>query len=95
MRHVLTLAIALCSIGVSAQNNGNSSRYIEYQEYQINKNYSDSLVAFQQQQKTDETEAGDEVSDGRLYPLFAPFTFYHTPARKALRLSNRNTGVDP
>ena len=95
MRHVLTLAIALCSIGVSAQNNGNSSRYIEYQEYQINKNYSDSLVAFQQQQKTDETEAGDEVTDGRLYPLFAPFTFYHTPARKALRLSNRNTGVDP
>ena len=69
MRHVLTLAIALCSIGVSAQNNGNSSRYIEYQEYQINKNYSDSLVAFQQQQKTDETEAGDEVTDGRLYPL--------------------------
>ena len=82
MRHVLTLAIALCSIGVSAQNIGNSSRYIEYQEYQINKNYSDSLVAFQQQQKTDETEAGDEVIGWQALPALRTIHFLSHASQK-------------
>ena len=94
MRNFFTLLFAFVAIGMSAQNNRSTTRYIEYQEYQINKNYSDSLVAFQQNADAG-TEDEAEQADGRFYKLFAPFTFYHTPARKALRMSMNNDGEDP
>lgn len=94
MRNFFTLLFAFVAIGMSAQNNRSTTRYIEYQEYQINKNYSDSLVAFQQNANAC-TEDEAEQADGRFYKLFAPFTFYHTPARKALRMSMNNDVEDP
>ena len=94
MRNFFTLLFAFVAIGMSAQNNRSTTRYIEYQEYQINKNYSDSLVAFQQNANAG-TEDEAEQADGRFYKLFAPFTFYHTPARKALRMSMNNDVEDP
>ena len=97
MRHFLTFLFAMAALGLCAQNNEKSSRYIEYQEYQINKNYSDSLVAFQQKinERIADTEEDAVQADGRFYMLFAPFTFYHTPAQKALRLSNNSEDMDP
>ena len=76
-----------------AQKPSKQSRYIEYQEYQVNKNYTESLVAYRE--KLDSLQAAEEaleeagLADGRFYKLFAPLTFYHSPARKALRLNDQ------
>ena len=90
MRQIFTLFIALCiSAFANAQNRKASSRYIEYQEQQVNKNYSDSLLAYKEMLEKQELNDGDcdeTVADSRFYRLFAPLTFYHTPAKKALRL---------
>ncbi len=96
-RNLLTfLAISLAVVAY-AQKPSKQSRYIEYQQYQVNKNYTDSLVACRE--RLDSLQAAEEaleeagLADGRFYKLFAPLTFYHSPARKALRLSEQG-GVD-
>ena len=87
------------ALQVQAQPRSTASRNIEYQEYQVNKNYSDSLVAFKE--KLDSMQMAEEaledlgLADGRFYKLFAPLTFYHSPARKALRLVSHSEGTDP
>ncbi len=87
-----------CTMNGAAQRINKESRYIEYQEYQVNKNYSDSLVAYKE--KLDSLQAAFEalndagIADGRFYRLFAPLTFYHSPAKKALRLAQRTTEDD-
>ena len=98
MRHLITFLAIACAMNANAQKMNKESRYIEYQEYQINKNYSDSLVVYKD--RLDSLQAAQEalesagIADGRFYKLFAPLTFYHSPARKALRMSNRQVGVD-
>lgn len=98
MRQIFTLFIALCiSAFANAQNRNASSRYIEYQEQQVNKNYSDSLLAYKEMLEKQDLNDGDcdeTVADGRFYRLFAPLTFYHTPAKKALRLQQRHQNID-
>ena len=87
------------ALQVQAQPRSTASRNIEYQEYQVNKNYSDSLVAFKE--KLDSMQMAEEaledlgLADGRFYKLFAPLTFYHSPARKALRMVSHSEGTDP
>ena len=69
MRNLVTIFMAACAISANAQGSNVSSRYIEYQEYQVNKNYSDSLVAFKEKQNSQEVndENWEEiVPDGRL-----------------------------
>ena len=46
MRHLITFLAIACAMNANAQKMNKESRYIEYQEYQINKNYSDSLVVY-------------------------------------------------
>jgi len=98
MRHLISFLAIACALNASAQQMKKESRYIEFQEYQINKNYSDSLVVYKD--RLDSLQAAQEalesagLADGRFYKLFAPLTFYHSPARKALRMNNRQTGVD-
>ena len=97
MRKLIMLCLLVCAMNANAQHRNTQSRYIEYQQYQVNKNYTDSLVAVKEKLDTMETASadGDEavVLDGRFYRLFAPLTFYHSPARKALRM-NRQAGDD-
>ena len=55
--------------------------------------YLDSLLTFRKQQmSSDKAEyANADVAlkpDGRFYRLFAPLTFYHSPAYRSLALSN-------
>lgn len=93
MRNLVTIFMAACVISANAQGSNVSSRYIEYQEYQVNKNYSDSLVNYKEM--LDAREADQETdADGRFYRLFAPLTFYHSPARKALGLQGRTAMAD-
>ena len=97
MRSLIALCLLACTLGVHAQNTGKESRYIEYQEYQVNKNYSDSLVAFKEKQNSQEVndENWEEiVPDGRFYKLFAPLTFYHSPAKRALRMTPKMEDSD-
>ena len=88
MRKLFALLLMALALQVQAQPRSTASRNIEYQEYQVNKNYSDSLVAFKE--KLDSMQMAEEaledlgLADGRFYKLFAPLTFYHSPARKAL-----------
>ena len=95
---MMLFLLLLCAMNVSAQRRSTQSRYIEYQQYQVNKNYSDSLMAVKEKLDTmNLSEADDDdaaVFDGRFFRLFAPLTFYHSPARKALRLK-RQGEVDP
>ncbi len=97
MRSLIALCLLACTLGVHAQSTGKESRYIEYQEYQVNKNYSDSLVAFKEKQNSQEVndENWEEiVPDGRFYKLFAPLTFYHSPAKRALRMTPKMEDTD-
>ena len=98
MRNYLTFLAVILAVCSYAQRPSKQSRYIEYQEYQVNKNYSDSLVACRDRLDSMlvAEEALDEagLADGRFYKLFAPLTFYHSPARKALRLNDMQSGVD-
>ena len=93
MRKLFALLLMALALQVQAQPRSTASRNIEYQEYQVNKNYSDSLVAFKE--KLDSMQMAEEaledlgLADGRFYKLFAPLTFYHSPARKALRLNEQ------
>ncbi|MBR7066545.1 MAG: DUF3078 domain-containing protein [Prevotella sp.] len=99
MRKLFALLLMALALQVQAQPRSTASRNIEYQEYQVNKNYSDSLVAFKE--KLDSMQMAEEaledlgLADGRFYKLFAPLTFYHSPARKALRLVSHSEGTDP
>lgn len=92
MKNLITFLLLATALQAGAQNNSVTSRYIEYQEYQVNKNYSDSLVNFKEQQQV--RDNGEEETDGRFYRLFAPLTFYHAPARHALRLTGRTAMAD-
>ena len=97
MRHLFTVILAVLALQAGAQNRRTATRYIEYQEYQVNKNYSDSLVACKERldSLSEGEKDGDEAAlDGRFFKLFAPLTFYHSPARKALRMSHDMRGVD-
>ncbi len=97
MRSLIALCLLACTLGAHAQSTGKESRYIEYQEYQVNKNYSDSLVAFKEKQNSQEVndENWEEiVPDGRFYKLFAPLTFYHSPAKRALRMTPKMEDSD-
>ena len=98
MRQFLTLILALAIPAfAAAQSRKNNSRYFEYQQQQVNKNYSDSLLAFresQEQSSADGENAEELTADGRFYRLFAPLTFYHAPAKKALRLQKRHQNID-
>jgi hypothetical protein len=97
MRSLIALCLLACTLGAHAQSTGKESRYIEYQEYQVNKNYSDSLVAFKEKQNSQEVndENWEEiVPDGRFYKLFAPLTFYHSPAKRALRMTPKMEDTD-
>lgn len=99
MRKLFALLLMALALQVQAQPRSTASRNIEYQEYQVNKNYSDSLVAFKE--KLDSMQMAEEaledlgLADGRFYKLFAPLTFYHSPARKALRMISHSEGTDP
>ena len=99
MRKLFALLLMALALQVQAQPRSTASRNIEYQEYQVNKNYSDSLVAFKE--KLDSMQMAEEaledlgLADGRFYKLFAPLTFYHSPARKALRMVSHSEGTDP
>ena len=97
MRNLLIVLAIFLAGTAYAQKPSKQSRYIEYQEYQVNKNYTDSLVACRERldslQVAEEALAEAGLSDGRFYKLFAPLTFYHSPARKALRLSEQG-GTD-
>ncbi len=93
MRNLITLLLLAAAMQVGAQNRSVASRYIEYQEYQVNKNYSDSLVNYRENLEAKEV-SGDEEMDGRFYRLFAPLTFYHAPAKRALTLSGRTAMED-
>ena len=99
MRKLFALLLMALELQVQAQPRSTASRNIEYQEYQVNKNYSDSLVAFKE--KLDSMQMAEEaledlgLADGRFYKLFAPLTFYHSPARKALRMVSHSEGTDP
>ena len=99
MRTLFAFLLVALTLPAHAQSRSTASRNIEYQEYQVNKNYSDSLVAFRE--KLDSLQMAEEaledmgLADGRFYRLFAPLTFYHSPARKALRIVSHNEGIDP
>ncbi len=99
MRKLFVLLLVAFALQTHAQSRSKESRNIEYQEYQVNKNYSDSLVAFKE--KLDSLQLAEEaldelgLADGRFYKLFAPLTFYHSPARKVLRLASFKDGSDP
>jgi len=101
MRYIITLFLTLGVMGAQAQTRATSDRYLEYQEYQIIKNYSDSLLACRLKldslQRVNDSLAvayNNILDDGRFYRLFAPLTFYHSSANKALRLSSMMRGQD-
>ena len=54
--------------------------------------YLDSLLSYRQKQMSEETTETD--LDGRYYRLFAPLTFYHSPAGRALAFSADSLGED-
>ena len=54
--------------------------------------YLDSLLSYRQKQMSEETT--ETYLDGRYYRLFAPLTFYHSPAGRALALSADSLGED-
>ena len=90
--------MALCvSALANAQSRRAGLRYIEYQQQQVNKNYSDSLLAYKemlQHRNLNNGNCDETMADGRFYRLFAPLTFYHAPAKKALRLQQRHQSID-
>ena len=98
MRQIITLIMALCvSALANAQSRRAGLRYIEYQQQQVNKNYSDSLLAYKemlQHRNLNNGNCDETMADGRFYRLFAPLTFYHAPAKKALRLQQRHQSID-
>ena len=98
MRKIFTFLMMAFALYGEAQNTNHERRNIEYLEYQVNKNYSDSLVAYKERLDSlqEALEALDDagIADGRFYRLFAPLTFYHSPAKKALRLAQRNATDD-
>ena len=98
MRQIITLIMALCvSAFADAQSRRAGLRYIEYQQQQVNKNYSDSLLAYKemlQHRNLNNVNCDETMADGRFYRLFAPLTFYHAPAKKALRLQQRHQSID-
>ena len=84
----------VCVISLSAQNNQRADRNIQYQQYQLMKNYTDSLMVYKQRLDSlvasDETlneQYGSMLADGRFYRLFAPLTYYQAPAKNALRMA--------
>lgn len=52
--------------------------------------YLDSLLAYRQNQMygSDSTENGEVAADGRYYRLFAPLTFYRSPACRKLSMTS-------
>ena len=54
--------------------------------------YLDSLLSYRQKQMSEETT--ETELDGRYYRLFAPLTFYHSPAGRALAFSADSLGED-
>ena len=59
MRKLFALLLMALALQVQAQPRSTASRNIEYQEYQVNKNYSDSLVAFKE--KLDSMQMAEEA----------------------------------
>lgn len=72
-------------------------------ESKLVKTYSDSLYYYQAKLdsliKADTTTDGRQLetkpSDARYYRLFAPLTFYHSPANKELRIDSGQDGQSP
>lgn len=84
----LLLAALLVATEASAQRRGR--RRANSNTAQVVKDYKDSLVVLRQRldsmQRVNDS-LRTEVTDGRYYRLFAPTTFYHSGAQKALSLS--------
>ncbi len=99
MRYLFTCLLLGLAFSASAQRSSRADRLLEYQQYQVNKNYSDSLVAFKEKLDSEAMpDMNDEEADyydGRFYRLFAPLTFYHSSANKALRMESKMKGIDP
>lgn len=93
-RVIISMILMVCVVSLSAQNNRRPDRNIQYQQYQLMKNYTDSLVAYKQRLdslvSSDESlneQYGPMLADGRFYRLFAPLTYYQSPAKGALRMA--------
>ena len=75
MRKIFTFLMIAFALYGEAQNTNHERRNIEYLEYQVNKNYSDSLVAYKERLDSlqEALEALDDagIADGRFYRLFA------------------------
>ena len=95
MRRLLFFTMLVVStMTASAQDSQRADRNIQYQQYQLMKNYTDSLMAYKT--RLDSLVASDEklseqygayMADGRFYRLFAPLTYYRSPAKGALRMA--------
>ncbi len=86
------IVLSMCVLMTHAQNRRKLDRNLEYQQYQLIKDYSDSLVAYKLRIDSLLMAAdsignvySDYQPDGRFYRLFAPMTYYHQPAKGALR----------
>ncbi len=93
-RFIFTMILMVCAFSLSAQNNRRADHNIQYQQYQLMKNYTDSLVVYKQRLDSlvlaDEElsqQYGEMIADGRFYRLFAPLTYYQSPAQSALRMA--------
>ena len=86
------ILLSICLLSAHAQNRRTLDRNMEYQQYQLIKDYSDSLMAYKLRidsllAATDSIGQlyGGTHPEGRFYQLFAPMTYYHQPAKSALR----------
>ena len=85
----LLLLLALLSMTPASAQRG-ERRAVVSDMAQVVKNYIDSLAVLRRQLDSIQqvnTQLRQEATDGRYYRLFAPTTFYHSGARKALSLS--------
>ncbi len=87
-KHILLLVLAvLIATAASAQRKTRKASPTTADTAQIVRNYIDSLNVLRQQldsvQRANDS-LRSETSDGRYYRLFAPTTFYHSPAQKQL-----------
>lgn len=88
-KYILLCMVALL-IAPTASAQRKSKKAVKPDTAQVVKNYIDSLAVLRLQldsiQRVNDS-LRTEVSDGRYYRLFAPTTFYHSGAQKALSLN--------
>jgi len=95
---VLIVSLLLCQTACAKQRGRLPGKHAAADTSAVFLAYKDSLQIYKH--RCDSlSQANDSLSkktgsDGRLYRLFAPLTFFHSPARKSLSINGSGSGID-